>query len=265
MRKIGYHEDTKDLLVMSSDGKGIVMHHADLRELTKKAAERSKSKFKKRLGKGEKRNRKRMSTVASVYTIEEHVRTPEQIMGSHEINEAGKPLRARNKRVWASVEREPWEVINEVFQEALRRDPLKQREWVMPVDGEPRQLEYIKECMERYKVDVTIVLDFIHVLEYLWKASHCLNAAGSEQAEEWVGERALHILNGQISNVAAGMCRSATLRELDTKKREPIDKCAGYILKYKNFLNYGSYIKRGLPIATGKPSMIILLRKSSRN
>jgi len=68
-------------LVLSEDGKGIVMRKEDLREGTKRAAERDSHKLKTRLSPGEKRNRKRMATVAAVYSIERQVRTPESVMG----------------------------------------------------------------------------------------------------------------------------------------------------------------------------------------
>ena len=69
-------EDTTALLVFGFNGKGVVMRHADLREATKKAAEKSKHKLETRLTPGEKRYRKRMAQVATVYTIEPWVRTP---------------------------------------------------------------------------------------------------------------------------------------------------------------------------------------------
>ncbi|MGH7423032.1 MAG: ISKra4 family transposase, partial [Candidatus Methylomirabilales bacterium] len=66
-------EGTLDPLVLSEDGKGIVMRKEDLRA-TKRAAERESRKLKTRLSQGEKRNRKRMATVAAVYSIERQVR-----------------------------------------------------------------------------------------------------------------------------------------------------------------------------------------------
>ena len=59
-------EPTLDPLVMSLDGKGIVMRREDLREATRKAAEREQHKLKTRLSQGEKRHRQRMATVATV-------------------------------------------------------------------------------------------------------------------------------------------------------------------------------------------------------
>ena len=243
-------EQTRDPLVMSLDGKGIVMRQDSLREATRKAAAGECHKLKTRLSRGEKRNRKRMATVATVYSIEGQVRNAEAIMGLKEADDPHKP-RARNKRVWASVKRAPRAVTDEVFQEALRRDPAKERPWAMLVDGGVQQLKDIKTCIEYHQVAVTLILDFIHVLEYLWKAAFCFHAEGSEEAEAWVAERALQILQGKVSDVAAGIRRSATLRQLSTEERKPVDTCTDYLLKYQQMLKYDEYLAAGLPIATG--------------
>lgn len=245
-------EETLDPLVMSEDGKGIVMRKEDLREATKRAAERDGHKLKTRLSQGEKRNRKRMATVAAVYSIERQVRTPESIMSVEVQKKEEVPkVRARHKRVWASVERTPEQVTQEVFQEARRRDPEGKRPWVMLVDGHEGQLEDIHAAIERHGVEVTLILDFIHVLEYLWKAAWCFFVPGCQEAEAWVGERALQILRGKASDVAAGMRRSATLRDLCQEERKGVDTCADYLVKYREMLRYDRYLAEGFPIATG--------------
>jgi hypothetical protein len=242
-------EATDDPLVMSQDGKGIVMRLEDLREATRKAARSASHKLKTRLSQGEKRNRKRMALVATVYSVAAALRSPEAIMGLEAQDE---PLtRARNKRVWASVARDPGVVTEELFAEALRRDPEQRRVWVMLVDGHPDQLKHIRASIKRHGVEVTLVLDFIHVLEYLWKAAYCFHPPGSEQAEAWVAERALQILRGKAAHVAAGMRRSATLRGLSAEQRRAADICAGYLHRYKDMLKYDQYLAHGLPIATG--------------
>jgi hypothetical protein len=238
-----------DLLVLSTDGKGIVMHSADLRAATAKAAEKSPSSHQTRLSPGQKRQRKRMATVASVYHVPRYQRRPEDIIGDS--REPPQRPAIRDKRVWASVEQDAKTVIGSAFAEALTRDPNQQRKWVVLVDGEPHQLKSLKVTAKQHSVEVTIVLDFIHVLEYLWKAAFCFFTLGSPDADTWVQERALRLLNGQASDVAAGIRRSATLRKLSTKARENVDKCADYLLKYQSYLHYDQYLSKGYPIASG--------------
>jgi hypothetical protein len=159
--------------------------------------------------------------------------------------------RPEHKRVWASVVREPAQVIAEAFREARRRDPAGDKEWVALVDGNATQIELLTEAAERDGVSLTIVLDVIHVLEYLWAAAWALHPEGSAEGEAWVSERLERILCGQASHVAAGMRRSATRRGLSAPKREPIDRCARYLLSHRELLRYDVALAAGFPIATG--------------
>jgi len=238
-----------DLLVMSVDGKGIVMRHEDLRDCTRQRAEGASHKLSKRLSRGEKRNRKRMATVATVYEVAPHRRKAEDMMDPEAPrSQAPKPV---NKRVWASVEHTVAQVLDECFAEAKRRDPDADRPWVMLVDGQEEQLRQVYAAIERHEASVIVVQDFIHVLEYLWDAAWCLYKEGDPAAEQWVREHAIGILEGKSSEMAAGMRRSATRRDLSQAERAPLDKCAEYLLKNRDRLEYAHALKRGLPIATG--------------
>jgi hypothetical protein len=248
--------ETSEILALSTDGKGIVMRTADLREATRKAAAERAHKLEKRLSRGEKRNTKRMAQVAAVYTIAANVRRPEDIVTDlgPAPNDDGKAVarpRPEHKRVWASVDNTPKTVIEKMFEEALRRDPARDKHWVALVDGNPSQLALIKKTAKRHDITPTIVLDVIHVLEYVWKAGIALHGEGEPATERWVSERLLEILRGNSSNVAAGMRRSATMREMKLKDRAAIDDCAGYLLKYRPYLRYDEYLAAGLPISTG--------------
>jgi hypothetical protein len=244
------------LLVITSDAKGVVMHRQDLRPATRKASERTPgSKLGTRLSKGEKRSRKRMATVAAVYSVAAQVRTPEQMLAvlarEEEAEQKSPRPRPQHKRVWASLEQEPREVLQEAFREALQRDRQGNQRWVAVVDGNKTQLTILTELAEHHGVQLTIVLDIFHVLEYLWKAGHALAAEGSAELEQWVLHRLGRVLEGRARHVAAGMRRSATKRRLATRKREPVDRCANYLLKYQDYLAYDQYLAAGFPIGSG--------------
>ena len=246
--------ESAGILVVSCDGKGVVMRREDLRESTRKAAAARKHKLQTRLTKGEKRNAKRMATVAAVYTIEPFPRTPEQIvrnLARAEEDEAAPRPRPENKRVMASLARTPAEVVEEVFADASHRDPERTKTWVAVVDGNKTQLRLLEQQARQRGLDLTIVLDIIHVTEYLWKAGAVLNPAASVELEAWVQHRLLEVLRGRSSLVAAGMRRSATRRCLSKIERKPVDTCANYLLTYRPYLHYDDYLARGLPIASG--------------
>ena len=250
-------EQTAELLVLSTDGKGVVMRPDGLRPATRKAAENTPRKLETRLTKGEKPNRKRMAMVAAVYTIAAWVRTADDVIaGLRSVRVADRddrPPRPRpeHKRVWASLEREPEQVIDEAFAEALSRDPRREKTWVIVVDGLKSQLDRIRSAARRHGVTPIIVLDFIHALEYLWKASAVFEKAGSREAEAWVLERLRRLLSGQARLVAAAIRRSATKRGLSKKQREAADKCANYLANHAEYMRYDEYLAQGLPIASG--------------
>jgi exonuclease VII small subunit len=245
-------EQSKPVMVISIDGKGVVMRRQDLREQTRKAAIEREHKMGTRLSKGEKKNAKRMATVATVYTIAPFVRQPEDLIAENN-SARPKPPRPRpeQKRVWASLEKPPKEVIEEAFQEASYRDPAHKKNWVALVDGNKPQLRMLRRMAKDKALDLTIIVDIIHVIEYLWDAGRAFYPEAGSELESWVRIRLLEILRGKAGYVAGGMRRSATRRYLLSAERKPVDACANYLLTYAPYLKYNHYLAQGFPIATG--------------
>jgi hypothetical protein len=245
---------TDDLLVLTFDGKGVPVRREDLRPATRKAAERASQKLSTRLSKGEKRHRRRMAEVAAVYSIAPWVRTPIDILqglrpAEEKAAERPKPY---DKRVWASITHAPAKVVNEAFAEALARDPDKKRRWVVLVDGNADQLHLVKSAAKKHDVTVTIVLDLIHVLQYLWKVARALYGEGTPESESWVTTRLMWLLQGRPGNeVAADILRTMRRLEPGPDKRGIFEDSAAYLKKHRAYMNYSDYIRDGLPIATG--------------
>ncbi|MCP4203232.1 MAG: ISKra4 family transposase, partial [bacterium] len=248
-------EEPLPLLIISFDGKGVVVREQDLRESTKLRR------------KGEKNARpgcKRMAIVATVYNVAPFVRTPLDIVeGLFPIDDStampprrkrkqqkkqARP-RPRSKRVWASLARQPEEVMAEAFAEAAARDPQRRRTWVVLVDGEPHQLRLVRRFQKQYQFQ--IVLDFFHVLQRLWAAARALCPEDKWQQQSYVRTRAQRVLSGWASQVAGGMRAAATHRDLAKKDREPVDDACDYLVKHRRYLPYGDCLEAGLPIATG--------------
>jgi hypothetical protein len=158
---------------------------------------------------------------------------------------------AEDKWLMASVENDAATVVAQVFDEAERRDPDHRRPWVALVDGNNHQIDRVKAEAKAREVKVTVIVDLVHVLEYLWGAAWCFFAEGDASAEAWVGDKALAVLNGQASTVAASIRRKATCRRLDPGKRAKADTCADYLLRKRRYLDYPTALAKGWPIATG--------------
>src|SRR5260370_563680 len=121
----------------------------------------------------------------------------------------GEP-RAGGKGLPASVTDDPPAVIAAAFDEAERRDPGHAREWAVLIDGNNTQIEAVTAEAARRGITVTIVIDFIHVLEYAGKAAWSFFEKGEPAAEESRAAQAARHLPGSARQVAAGIRRRAT-------------------------------------------------------
>jgi hypothetical protein len=205
-----------------------------------------------RLTKGQKANKKRMATVAAVFTRAPWVRTPQQVVESlFRISrptpaDASAPPRPENKRVWASLLKGKNAVIEDVAEEMERRDPSASKVRVALTDGE-RAL--------RIRVDqnlkVTLILDLMHALEKLWKAAYVFHAEASLEADLWVMDRTLRILSGDVGQVVKGLRQSITKRGLSGAKRKTLEGVADYLYRNRTRMHYDEYLANGWPIASG--------------
>jgi hypothetical protein len=208
------------------------------------------------LSAGEKANRKRMAEVGAVYQISPVARTPADILptpGAKDTEDSKPPVAPKAAAKWltASVVDTAAVVVGDVFDEAERRDPSHAHDWVALVDGNNHQIARVKAEAKARGVDVPIVVDFIHVLEYLWGAAWSFFWEGDANAEAWVHRQALAVLEGKASTVAAAIRRKATCLGLLTEKRAGADRCADYLLNKARYLHYHTALAKGWPIATG--------------
>ena len=143
------------------------------------------------------------------------------------------------------------ELTNTAFDEAERRDPKHRRTWVALVDGNSHQIQRITFEANKRSVEVTIICDFVHVLQYLWNAAGCLHPDDSAAAEQWVHQQATRVLEGHATKVAGIIRRTATTTGLDPAQRKPADEAANYLTTLSPYLDYPTALANGWPIATG--------------
>jgi hypothetical protein len=245
---------TSTLLVLSADAKGIVMRPQALRPKTARAAARQ-GRMRTRLAPGEKPCRKRMATLACVYDTEPSPRRPHDIIAPPSGRHGSRALRPRPKATakWlaGSVVNDPASTIASAFDQAGARDPRHQRTWVVLVDGAEHQLGLIRAEAQRRDVTIHIVIDLIHVLEYIWKAAWSLHSPGDPAAEDWVAVKALAVLAGDSARVAAEITAEADDADLTAAQRAGADACVRYLTSNHDYLRYDQALAAGWPIATG--------------
>jgi hypothetical protein len=242
------------VLVLEVDGKGIRMLPGQLRPRAAARAARAVPRQEGRLSRGEVATRKRVAEVGTVFDITPAPRTAASILprpGGAGAGAADAP-RAENKWLTASVADDAAQVIAAVFAEAGRRDPGHQRTWAALVDGNKDQIAAIRAQADARGIDVPVIIDLIHVTEYLWDAAWCFHPQASPGAAPWVRAHARDILDGRAAQVAAAIAaQAAATQGLSANQRKTVQKTISYLDTKAPFLNYPKALAEGWPISTG--------------
>lgn len=243
------------VLVLQADGKGIKMRPGSLRPAAARAAARAVPRQQGRLSRGEVGTRKRMAEVGAVYDLVPVPRTVGDILPcpGPKLPPGPKPQpRARNKWLIASVAGTAEQVIADVFAEADRRDPARERTWIALADGNKDQLAYLRGQAAARGIELPVIIDFIHVTEYLWDAAWCFYPEASPDAGTWVRAHAAAILDGRATGVAAAIRAQAAATEgLSKTKHKTAARTARYLDKHAPWLDYPQALTAGWPISTG--------------
>lgn len=250
------------LQVMSSDGKGVTMRPEALREATRKAAEAADADATRGDPMAERKARrsdKRMAVVTAAWEQEPHERTAREVLERLRRDPAGRKRRPRpddaprpqNKRVAASVAKTYAEGIAAMFDEAQRRNPRGERRNVVLLDGDEKQIEYVEAEAQRRTMSITVVLDLIHVIHYLWTIALLLCRGARTEADAWVSHILAQLLTRHPLDVVATIRQTATRRALTGADREALDNAIEYLRKNSIYIHYAQFLAEGLPIATG--------------
>ena len=107
----------------------------------------------------------------------------------------------------------------------------------------------MKKEARRAQAKVTILVDLVHVLEYVW------DAARNPKSESWVGDRLLALLTGHSGGDVARTIRwwAARQKKLDDAARKAIEVSCDYLADRTRtrLMHYEEALRDGLPIATG--------------
>jgi len=252
----------KGLQVMSTDCKGITMRPEGLREATRKEAEAANDDSVRgdpmAAGKA-RRATKRMAVVTAVWEQEPHKRTAQDVLERLQRDPKGRKRKPRsakapkphNKRVVASVTKSLKEGVTEMFDEAQRRNPEGERRNVVLLDGDEKQKDYVEAEAQKRGMHVTLVVDIIHVIHYLWTIAVLLCGGARDKAEDWTAHILEQLLTRHPLDVVATIRQTATNRNLCGADRKAVDDAVEYLAKNSLYIHYAQLLKRGLPIATG--------------
>ena len=239
--------------MQTADGKGIPIRRSADTSVIEEHRQKS----------GPKPDRKRMAILGSVYTINPHVRTPQEVVESlfrkpGEPRPKSKRPRPQHKHVRAYLNHSTADgdqihasaaVFGWIADEVAERNPHDNKPVVCIMDGQ----DSLWSARDVFQEDVEMVdvLDLLHVTPRLWQAANLFHSVGSQAAEDFVRQRVLRILRGEVSSVIRGLRYLATTHKLRGKKQIILKTICNYFEKNSDRMRYHEYLARGFPIASG--------------
>jgi len=198
-------ESEGEINTVQFDGKGVPVIKSEA------------AKIQSRLGKGEKRQKKKEAIVAVSYTTDPKVRTATEVAENLVYPEKAKkrretekeqgiksaPIRARNTRRIASLARSKEDVMKEIIADANNRTSNNQRPLVAVMDGALCLWTLLSSLLKG--MNWVGILDIIHVAEYLWKVGNALYGENTKEGRKWVYDHLVAILQGRVGRVIGGL------------------------------------------------------------
>ena len=203
-----------------------------------------------RLGKGQKRTKKKEAIVTCLYTIAPYVRTAQDVRAAllHEERRADHPTRPLplHKEVRATLDGKARAVLT-LQQRAVQRDRPHIRARVALTDG----AESLQQHMITAFPEHTLILDIIHASEYLWATATALLGETSPLRTPWVARKLDLLLTGQVGMLIADLTAETARMTWNEPQRTAIQRTIGYYVRNQAYMQYDRYLAQGWPIGTG--------------
>jgi hypothetical protein len=238
----GDHLELKDYTVASFDGKGVPMIKAEA------------TKIKGRQGKGEKKQKKKEALVGVAYTTRAHVRRAEEV-ATHLVfpEESSSPSPSANSteviRYLASVERPKKEVMHDIKQE-IEGQSFAEAPLICVMDGAKCLWTYVEDVFKNIKNKV-LILDIIHVLEYIWLMAHVKYEGDDAEAKQYAYDKLLLILQGKVSSYILELQNELMSGLWNASQQKTFKKVITYLKNHKSYMKYHEYLAHGYPIGSG--------------
>jgi hypothetical protein len=203
-----------------------------------------------RLGKGQKRTKKKEAVVTSLYTIAPYPRTPQDVVAAL-LPEGDRPATAARpvpvaKELRATLEGKEV-AVTRLAQRASQREGAHIQHRVALTDG----AEALQEQVQTHFSQYTLVLDIIHATEYLWDTANALLGETHPHRLAWVRAYLEPLLAGQTDAVITALEAEGKDPTCTMLQRQAVRRTVGYYRRNRTHMHYDEYLARGWPIGTG--------------
>lgn len=124
---------------------------------------------------------------------------------------------------------------------------------VVLLDGGVGLEDAVKAALDKEKLSNRlqyIILDIVHVSEYVWKAGNAILGEKSKLRTSWVKGILSDILDGKISQIIEELQQNRDKTTLSKSAQELLDKTITYFTNHQHKMDYKTYLEEGLPVST---------------
>jgi hypothetical protein len=204
----------------------------------------------------DKPGKKKMALVTAGLSIDPYDRQPVEEIADGLLNEGAKTQRSKktrphkphHKRIIASLTQDKSTVMKKAQEAVMKRIHPNTSLKAVVADGEKNLWNFADELFP----DWIQVLDIIHVRDKLWLAAHLHYKKESPDAKEYVKERLIALLNGEVDQIIDDLRIAMEDGSLSASKAEDLRrKVLGYFVNNQDRMQYDKYLAMGLPIGSG--------------
>jgi hypothetical protein len=228
------------ILVAQADGKGVPIVRP------------SQNSRKVRLRRGEARSRKKAVVVSALYTIQPAVRTADDVLRTllQEVDESERQFperyRPQHKQIRGTLQGKDV-ALERLAQQIAKREGEHIQHRVALCDGD----QHLQAKLQHHLPDFTLILDFIHAYEYLWKAVTCLYGEKHPERLPWIRQQTQLLLTSRTPELIEQLRRLAEEDGRTAYQQKLLHKVAGYLEKNQDYMDYAACLRKGWPIASG--------------
>jgi len=230
------------ILVVTADGKGIPMIRKDSPPPSA------------RRGKGKNKTATKEAIVTASYSIAPYIRTSDSIrkafLGDTLNVEGSKPIAMRpkpsGKQTFGTLDGKAT-ALGHLADMMQHRDIRPIVHCIALTDGSIALQQRTREAFPEH----TLILDIIHVVEYLWKAVNALLGETHPDRLLWINDALRCLLENDLDYLLNHLDYQRTAGNLSASKRKTLTTVANYLRRNRYYMDYQYYLSLGWPIGTG--------------
>ena len=232
-----------------------------------KDAKEKKGNPKARKGKGEKDGTMQMATVSVTSCFTPKKRSAEAIiwdlMGSglskvEQDNGVAKTRKTNDNRWHKKIHRRAFladqqKAVDYGILDIKRRMTNPKSRFVVPIDAGTGLEEKVRASVKAHGLEARfdgIILDIIHISEYIWKVGTACFGEKSDKRAVWVRQTLTDVLNSKIDKVIESFKVLKSKGRLSKNKKDQIQKSINYFSNHKHKMDYKTFIEKGYPVSS---------------